>query len=208
MRAEDDLDFPPEAEEPAGQVMMHKPVAVRPPANTQWQLTSKDARKANEREKTATGEQTPRFAAARRDFYERAERQSESIVYASSDDGSHPHQLDSILSWQETASGSTSAAVRWPHGSCSCLCMVSDASACSPVQARACSRARSSAYAYIWIRICTTPARLNAHTEYQRVHANVKFFTIESISRTNTLHAAAHAQSADETGSPCSGSFV
>ena len=169
MCAEDELDLSFDAEEcsvvikssEAQHVAMHKPVAVRPPmpsANTQWQLASKDARKANERENASTGEQTPRVAAARRDLYERVDRQSQSIAYVSSDDGSHLESILSILSGQETASGSTSAAVRWQHGSrlCTGLCMVFDASARGRCKCmRVCLRL-SSPNAYVWVRTCTS----------------------------------------------------
>jgi hypothetical protein len=52
----------------------------------------------------------------------------------------------------------------------------------------------------------------NAHTaectEYKRVDTDVELFTIRSVSCTNTIHGAAHAPGADETGSTGWWSFI
>jgi hypothetical protein len=116
--AEDDIDLKIDVEEPAevedepseaAHAPLLRPVAVRPShpylAGAMPSAKSeKNASRANDWAKVGMGEHTPRVAAARRDLYEMVDRQSQSIAYASGD-------LDSILSGQDTGSGSTSAAV-------------------------------------------------------------------------------------------------
>ena len=106
--AEDDIDLKIDVEEPAevedepseaAHVPLLRPVAVRPMPSAK---SERNANRANDWAKVGMGEHTPRVAAARRDLYEVVDRQS--IAYASGD-------LDSILSGQDTGSGSTSAAV-------------------------------------------------------------------------------------------------
>lgn len=107
--AEDAIDLNIDVEEPvevedepneAAHASLLRPVAVRPPMPSA--KSEQDASRANDWAKVGMGEHTPRVAAARRDLYEMVD--SQSIAYASGD-------LDSILSGQDTGSGSTSAAV-------------------------------------------------------------------------------------------------
>jgi len=45
-------------------------------------------------------------------------------------------------------------------------------------------------------------------TEYERFDTAVELFTSRSVSRTNTIHGAAHAPGADQTGGTGSWSFI